>query len=47
MREEEVRKMAKMAVMKEQRVKALEAQGVDPTYLAEMRNVDVAKLDMR
>ena len=43
-REELIREEAKLAVIRDQMVKDLVAQGVNPKYLSEMRNVDIGKI---
>lgn len=42
--EELIREEAKLKVIRDKMVADLEAQGVDPKYLSEMRNVDVGKM---
>lgn len=43
-REELIREEAKLAVIRDQMVKDLVAQGVNPKYLSEMRHVDIGKI---
>lgn len=39
-----VKEEAKLATIRDQMVKDLVAQGVNPKYLSEMRNVDIGKI---
>lgn len=42
--QELIREEAKLKVIRDKMVADLEAQGVDPKYLTEMKNVDVGKM---
>ena len=42
--QELIREEAKLKVIRDKMVADLEAQGVDPKYLSEMKNVDVGKM---
>jgi len=44
MRAEEALELAKLTALQERMVHQLEAKGVDPRYLAEMKAVDIAKI---
>lgn len=46
-REELIREEERLKVVRDRMVRDLEAQGVNPKYLSEMRNVDIGKLIRR
>jgi hypothetical protein len=43
-RQELIKEEAKLATIRDQMVKNLVSQGVNPKYLSEMRNVDIGKI---
>lgn len=43
-RTELIKEEAKLALIRDQMVKDLVGQGVNPRYLSEMRNVDIGKI---
>ena len=43
-RTELIKEEAKLATIRDQMVKDLIAQGINPKYLSEMRNVDIGKI---
>lgn len=43
-RTELIKEEAKLSIIRDQMVKDLIAQGVNPKYLSEMRNVDIGKI---
>ena len=43
-RQEMIREETKLAVIRDKMVRDMEAQGVNPRYLSEMKNVDVGKM---
>ena len=47
LKQAETKDKVQLATMKTEMIKSLESKGIDPTYLAELRSLDISKIDRR